>query len=572
MKWLGYPRAGYIGAAGAIATCTLVGLLLAPWLEQVNIALVYLLGVVLVALRWRRGPVVAASILAIAAYNFFFVPPSGTFHVDDPQYLLTFAMMLAVGLIVSWLTDTARRRAQAQAELAIQAETERIRNALLSSISHDLRTPLAVISGASSSLAEGGERMAPDERRALAQSIFRESQSMSELVAKVLQMTRLESGGLTLARDWCSHRRDRRVGGAPPQAAPRRPPGHGRHAGRPAARARRRRADRAGARQPARERRAPHAAAHAGAPARARPRRKRAASVSVEDFGPGLPEGDLERLFEKFRHGGRGGVGLGLAICRAIVALHGGRIWAERLPGVGTAFRFSLPAGSPAGDARRSARTMNATILVVEDEPDIRRFLRSSLGAEGYRVVESPNGRRGTLDAGMHKPDLAIVDLGLPDFDGIEVIRRIREWSPMPIVVLSARIQERSKIEALDAGADDYVTKPFGVGELLARVRVALRHAFAAAVMAVTLLQLGDATIDFEKRVASKDGAEVHLTPIEFRLLACLAKHLGMVVTHRQLLTEVWGPTHAADTHYLRVYMKQLAKSSRPIRYSPSTC
>ena len=199
---------------------------------------------------------------------------------------------------------------------------------------------------------------------------------------------------------------------------------------------------------------------------------------------------------------------------------------------------------------------MNATILVVEDEPDIRQFLRSSLGAEGYRVVESPNGRRGTLDAGMHKPDLAIVDLGLPDFDGVEVIRRIREWSPMPILVLSARIQEHSKIEALDAGADDYVTKPFGVGELLARVRVALRHASHPASGKVLLL--GDAAIDFEKRLATKDGNEVHLTPIEFRLLACLAKHIGMVVTHRQLLTEVWGPTHAADTHYLRVYMKQL--------------
>jgi two-component system KDP operon response regulator KdpE len=199
---------------------------------------------------------------------------------------------------------------------------------------------------------------------------------------------------------------------------------------------------------------------------------------------------------------------------------------------------------------------VNATILVVEDEPQIRQFLRSSLGAEGYRVVESPNGRRGTLDAGMHKPDLAIVDLGLPDFDGIEVIRRIREWSPMPIVVLSARIQERSKIEALDAGADDYVTKPFGVGELLARVRVALRHATRPP--SGCEMVLSEVKINFEKRQASRNGVDVHLTPIEFRLLACLAKHLGMVVTHRQLLTEVWGPTHAADTHYLRVYMKQL--------------
>jgi len=200
---------------------------------------------------------------------------------------------------------------------------------------------------------------------------------------------------------------------------------------------------------------------------------------------------------------------------------------------------------------------MNQTILVVEDEPEIRQFLRSSLGAEGYRVVESPNGRRAELDAGMHKPDLAIVDLNLPDFDGLEVIRRIRAWSPMPIIVLSARIQERQKVDALDSGADDYITKPFGVGELLARVRVALRHA-ARPASGKEVLQLGISTIDFEKRHASKDGAEVHLTPVEFRLVNCLAKHLGMVVTHRQLLTEVWGPTHAEHTHYLRVYMKQL--------------
>jgi two-component system KDP operon response regulator KdpE len=196
------------------------------------------------------------------------------------------------------------------------------------------------------------------------------------------------------------------------------------------------------------------------------------------------------------------------------------------------------------------------TILVVEDEPEIRKFLRSSLGAEGYRVVESPNGRRGATDAGMHKPDLAIVDLGLPDFDGIEVIRRIREWSPMPIIVLSARIQERSKIAALDTGADDYITKPFGVGELLARVRVALRH--SVRLQAGKILAFGNVKLDFEKRQAQRDGSEIHFTAIEFRLLACLAKHLGMVVTHRQLLQEVWGPSHVEHTHYLRVYMKQL--------------
>jgi two-component system, OmpR family, KDP operon response regulator KdpE len=206
-------------------------------------------------------------------------------------------------------------------------------------------------------------------------------------------------------------------------------------------------------------------------------------------------------------------------------------------------------------------------VLIVEDEPEIRRFLRATFAANDYRVVESATGHRGQIDAATHKPDLAIVDLGLPDVDGVDVIRRIREWSPMPVIVLSARIQERAKIDALDAGADDYVTKPFAVGELMARVRVALRHAVRGAVLSSTL-QIGDARIDLDRRIARRGADEVRLTPIEFRLLAALARHLGMVVTHRQLLTEVWGPTHASDTHYLRIYMKQLRDKleSDPLR------
>ncbi len=195
-------------------------------------------------------------------------------------------------------------------------------------------------------------------------------------------------------------------------------------------------------------------------------------------------------------------------------------------------------------------------LLVVEDEPGIRRFLRSSLTAHGYRVVESDTGERGATDAGTHKPDLVIVDLALPGIDGIEVIRRIRKWSAIPIIVLSARVQEHSKIEALDAGADDYVTKPFGIGELLARVRVALRR--ASRPPTGEILRLGPSLVDFGKRTATRDGQPVHLTPVEFKLLACLAKSLGLVVTHRQLLTEVWGPSHAKDTHYLRIYIRQL--------------
>ena len=197
------------------------------------------------------------------------------------------------------------------------------------------------------------------------------------------------------------------------------------------------------------------------------------------------------------------------------------------------------------------------TILVVEDEPEIRKLLRAALGAEGYQVVESANGRRGVIDAGSHRPDLAIVDLGLPDMDGLHVIRQIREWSPMPVLVLSARAQEKAKVEALDAGADDYVTKPFGAGELLARIRVALRHR-ARTSSGETALHLGSVTIDLERRQVTRGVEDVPLTAIELRLLENLARHPGMVVTHRQLLREVWGPTHEADTHYLRVYMKQL--------------
>ena len=196
------------------------------------------------------------------------------------------------------------------------------------------------------------------------------------------------------------------------------------------------------------------------------------------------------------------------------------------------------------------------TLLLIEDEPEIRRFLRSSLGAEGYRVVEAAGGVRGAIEARTQKVDLAIVDLGLPDRDGVDVIRNIREWSRMPILVLSARAHERSKIEALDAGADDYITQPFGIGELLARVRVALRHALGG--RAGAPLRLGSVEVDLERRTVRRGAAEIRLTPIEMRLLASLARHLGMVATHRELLTQVWGPTHAGDTHYLRIYMKQL--------------
>ena len=198
-----------------------------------------------------------------------------------------------------------------------------------------------------------------------------------------------------------------------------------------------------------------------------------------------------------------------------------------------------------------------ATILVVEDDADIRRILRVALSAEGHKVVESATARRAAIDAATHKVDLAIVDLGLPDGDGLDLIRRLRSWSMLPLIVLSARTREEIKIAALDAGADDYVTKPFSIGELAARVRVALRKP-ARLSAGPGPLQLGGTRIDLATRQAWRDGTVVHLTPIEMKLIACLARHLGMVVTHRELLSEVWGPSHAEHTHYLRIYLKQL--------------
>jgi two-component system KDP operon response regulator KdpE len=202
-------------------------------------------------------------------------------------------------------------------------------------------------------------------------------------------------------------------------------------------------------------------------------------------------------------------------------------------------------------------------VLVIDDEPQLRRLLRTTLAAEGFRVIEAETARRGLIEAASHKPDLVILDLGLPDAEGHTVVRGIREWSSLPIVVLSARVDEQQKIAALDAGADDYVTKPFSVGELLARVRAALRRA-ARPTELDRPLKLGQVTINLTQRTAQGPAGAIHFTPLEFRLLAALARHDGAVATQRQLLKEVWGPDRVDQPHYLRIYMKQLREKIEP--------
>jgi two-component system KDP operon response regulator KdpE len=209
-------------------------------------------------------------------------------------------------------------------------------------------------------------------------------------------------------------------------------------------------------------------------------------------------------------------------------------------------------------------------VVVIEDEPPIRRFLRATLTGQGYRLFEASTGADGVVEVGSRQPDVVIVDLGLPDMDGIEVIRRVREWSSVPIIVLSARGQERDKVAALDAGADDYVSKPFSAGELLARIRVALRHTAGASHEGDdAVFKTGELCVDLLHRQVQVGGTQVRLTPIEYKLLTTLVRHAGKVVTHQQLLREVWGPSHTEQAHYVRVYMAHLrhkleAEPARP--------
>ena len=209
-------------------------------------------------------------------------------------------------------------------------------------------------------------------------------------------------------------------------------------------------------------------------------------------------------------------------------------------------------------------------ILIVEDEADIRRFVRLTLETEGHTVHEAATLQRGLIEAGTRRPDLVVLDLGLPDGDGVDLIRDLRTWSAMPIIVLSARSAEASKIAALDAGADDYLVKPFGSGELMARVRAQLRRSQrASGAEATPVIQFGPITVDLARRTVERrtqsngegDGSEaLHLTPIEYKLLTYLASQPDRVITHAQLLKAVWGPGHAEDTHYVRVHMANLRK------------
>jgi len=225
------------------------------------------------------------------------------------------------------------------------------------------------------------------------------------------------------------------------------------------------------------------------------------------------------------------------------------------------------PEGKPEAS---SDQIPGPSVVLIEDEPQIRRFLRAALTGHGYRLFEAGSGEDGLIEAATRQPDLVILDLGLPDLDGLGVLARLREWTSVPVIVLSARGQERDKIAALDGGADDYVSKPFSVGELLARMRAALRRRdqVGEGAQATTFI-VGDLSVDLARRHVLVGDKEIHLTPIEYKLLTTLIRHAGKVLTHRQLLKEVWGPAHAEDSQNLRFYVAQLRRKLEAVPARP---
>ena len=223
-----------------------------------------------------------------------------------------------------------------------------------------------------------------------------------------------------------------------------------------------------------------------------------------------------------------------------------------------------------------SAMDTPARLLVVEDDAAILRFVRQALEAEGHQVFDTNSVTRGLIEAGTRRPDLIVLDLGLPDGDGVELLRDLRGWSQVPVIVLSARSDEQDKIDALDAGADDYLVKPFSVGELLARVRAGLRRRDRAAAPASSIVVFGECELDLARRQVRRNGAHVHLTPVEYKLAAALIAREGQVLTHRQLLGEVWGPGNVEHSHYLRIYMGHLRRkleldAARPLHFLTET-
>ncbi len=479
---------------------------------------------------------------------------------DQRRLLEAFASQAALAIEHVQLAE------QAQNAELLQA-TEKLQTALLNSISHDLRTPLVSITGALTSLQDSNVVLQDDIVISLIETAREEADRLNRLVGNLLSMTRLEGGAMNVVfspgdvqdaigaaleqlKDRLSNSPgNRQVKITVPEDFPLVPMDF---------------AlivqvlvnviDNAIKYSPA------GSTIEIGAQVSGS-----WANITVADQGIGIPADDLTRIFDKFYRVQRPesvtGTGLGLAICKGIVDAHHGRIAASNRRCRWSAHHHL----SPPGKSLVSGDQMSGTgqhVLVVDDEFAIRRFLRVALNAQGYVVAEAGNGWEALNAVVAQRPDIIILDLGLPDMDGVEVTRRLREWTQVPVIILSVREQENDKISALDAGADDYLTKPFSSGELMARLRVALRR--SAMPSEEPILQLDGLLVDFSRRIVTIDGQEVSLTPTEYELLRLLVQNAGKVLTHRQLLRQVWGPGYEPDQHLLRVNISNLRRKIEP--------
>jgi len=602
----------------SLLLCTALCELIASRLHPINLILIYLVGVLYVALKRDLLSSIATLLGAILIFDWIFVAPRWSLKPTDPEYFFTFAIALCVGLAVSRLATRAREaavealavadRAQSMSLLAqslsavrtseeivralqlavargvgatgevllveglssetaspspppsavdalsfdlqaaggslgelrvthlpaqrqtaedrhllqslanqaalaldrlnadlrsqqaaIQAETERVRNTLLAAISHDFRTPLTAIIGAASTVMTQGRQITPEQHDSLLHHMLDQARRLQSLTSDLLDLARLQDGAVTPEQEWCP------VGELVRDAL----------------------------------------AVTRGALESHVVELQVAEDDIVWCDARLVTQAMCNLLLNASQHSPAGS--------RMVLAvrLHEDA-WTLSVSDQGPA--ESQP---PAHGVRRMSGQVSLQVLVVDDEPAIRDLLRATLQAEGYGVIEAATAREGATLAGNRRIDLFLIDLGLPDGDGVALIREIRGWTRRPILVLSARTQEQQKVDALDAGADDFVSKPFGVAELHARIRVALRHAGPQASSGTTLV-FGDVTIDLLARHVSRSGTPVRLTATQWRLLEVLARHAGRVVSSRQLLREVWGPGHGEQGHYLRIYVRQL--------------
>jgi DNA-binding response OmpR family regulator/signal transduction histidine kinase len=464
-------------------------------------------------------------------------------------------------------------------KVAALRELDRMKTELLGTVSHELRTPLGSIKGYATTLLTYGNKLKRDEQREFLEIIDSEADRLRELIENLLDMSRLEAGVLRIDREPTRLGEIARDVVRKVQLAT------------PTTRSRSTRLAPVDPLVAADSRRiyqviqnlltnAVKYSPDGGTIALAGRQERHDLMVSVQDQGLGMPANELDRIFDRFhRVSGDlarqkiGGTGLGLAICKGLVDAHGGRIWAESEgDSKGSVFKFTLPLlpMQEVSGSKVSMTTKKQTVLVADDDPRLLKLIQRNLELENYRVVTVSDGPSVLRQAEAEEPDLYVLDIMMPGLDGREVTRRLREFSIAPVLMLTAKDTEDDKVAGLEAGADDYLTKPFGLGELLARIRVALRHARQRAAGSLDEpFESGPLRVDLAARKVLLDGNEVHLTPVEYKLLATLVRHAGRVVTHNQLLQAVWGPQSAGETQYLRVYMTHLRRKLEPGPSSP---